>query len=228
MSGASHSKHSKPGRSRVRNRFPRRVGFKPPLPVVVVVCDDSATAPAYFELLKRDVKASVTLNVVRAPRHGASPNDVVEIAVNQKANLTSGEKKNDAEPGDAVWALFDTEHKPHDRQRAKEAKEKANRENINVAVSDPCYEVWTLLHLEDAGQPFADCQAVIKQVKNAWKKKFNQPFGPKAQAKYDKILPFRHEAVERAKKHHNAGNSSTTEVYKLIEHIESIVQQQDT
>lgn len=223
MSGASHSKHSKSGQSRVRSRFSRRVGFKSPLPVVVVVCDDNATAPAYFAPLQREIKASVILNVVPAPYHGASPNDVVKEAIEQRSKLKNGEEK-----GDAVWAIFDTEHEPHDRLRAKAAKEKAKQKKIKVAVSDPCYEVWTLLHLEDTGRHFANCQAVINQIKTAWKKKFDQPFGPqKAQADYRKIVSLRHKASKRAKKHCQSSAQSTTEVYKLIDHIESLVKNQN-
>ena len=186
-----------------------------PLPVVVVVCDDSRTAPAYFDLLKRAVKQHVTLNIPRVGCQGGSPATVLDRAIAEHEKL-----RDDGGDRDAVWALIDMERDPACQRRAVDAKKKGEQRGIKVALSDPCYEVWTLLHLEDTGRQFNDCGQVLDRVKQLWQQQFGQQFDQKAQADYSKIVPLRHEAAARAKRHYEAEDQSRTEVYKIIEYIE--------
>lgn len=185
------------------------------LPVVVVVCDDSRTAPAYFGQLQREVKQKIKLKISRAGCQGGSPTTVVERAIAEHEKLSDDEGDRDA-----VWALIDMEREPMCRTRAMDAKRQGEQHGIKVALSDPCYEVWTLLHLEDTGQLYNDCGQVLDRVKQLWQQQFGQQFDQKAQADYSKIILLRHEAAARAKRHHEAGDPSHTEIYKLIEHIE--------
>lgn len=206
-------------RRRSRNeRYGRRpVGTRPVLPVIVLVFDDSKTAPAYFNLLKGEIKQYMTLKVISAPPRGWSPDQVVEQAVTERKDLD--------EERDAVWAVFDMEHIKVARDNAEQAKVKAETKNVNVARSDPCFEVWTLLHLEDTGKHFKDCEQVIDRIKTLWKTEFGEPFEQKAHADYSQIMGRRNEAACRAKQHHqkNPKDPSWTEIYKIIDAIESII-----
>jgi hypothetical protein len=89
-----------------------------------------------------------------------------------------------------------------------------------VALSNPCYELWSLLHLVDTGEMFINCAAVIERLAKEWQGRFKQAFGPKAQADYSKIIEDRMAAVARARKHHENGDQSWTEVYLVVEDIE--------
>ncbi len=209
---------ARPDRRRQSDRYglrPRRSQVRSPLPVVVVVCDDSRTAPAYFRELKREVKQHIALNISPAGCQGGSPATVVERAIAEHEKL-----RDDDDDRDTVWALIDTEREPICRTRAEDAKKNGEKCGIKVALSDPCYEVWTLLHLEDTGRHFDDCGQVLDRVKHLWQERFGQQFGPKAQADYSKIIHLRHEAAARAKRHCEAGDQSHTEIYKIIERIE--------
>jgi len=139
-------------------------------------------------------------------------------------------KKDQGDESDVtiVWAVLDLEHEKLHRQRAEEAKNLAKPRGVNVALSDPCYEVWTLLHLEDTGKRFETCSKVLDRVKKVWKETFDQALGPKAQADFSKIIHLRHGAAARAKRHWEKEKRSGTEVYKIIEDIESIVQRVGT
>lgn len=99
---------------------------------------------------------------------------------------------------------------------------------MSVALSDPCYEVWTLLHLQDTGEMFVDCGAVLARIRQRWKTRFGQEFGKKAQADYSKILADRATAAERARRHHQNGDQSWTEVYLLIDEIARRCAEADT
>jgi hypothetical protein len=189
---------------------------------MVVVCDDAKTSVAYFTLVKRAVKEKLTLTIVRNPDDRATPIDVVASAVRQKRQLTQ-EKVHDAKDKSVVWALIDLEQDPKRRQAGFAAKKAGEKDGVSVAISDPCYEVWTLLHLADTGEAFADCSAVITRIEREWPKQFGQAFGKKAQADYSRILQNREIAASRARRHHEAGDQSWTEVYLVIEKIAAIL-----
>jgi hypothetical protein len=204
-----------------RNRYgcSRPSRTRPTLPVIVVVCDDTRTAVAYFNVLKRLVKDRLTLTVVPKPRDLASADDVVECAMAKLAELGGDQSHDDADQ-QSVWALIDLEATPAQHAAANQAKTKGEKSGIKIALSKPCYELWTLLHLIDTGEAFNDCSAVIARLEKEWQKQFDQPFGRKAQADYSKIIDLRMKAMKAARKHHESKDPSWTEVYRVIEEIE--------
>lgn len=179
----------------------RPVGTRRPLPVIVVVCDDARTAVSYFNEVKLRVKEGLTLKVVRNPHDRASAADVVEAAKRQLSVFRQRRSRDEADQT-AVWALIDLEGTPDRRRAAQNAKRAGEADGIRVALSDPCYEVWTLLHLVDTGETFINCQAVLQRVAHEWQEKFQQAFPAKAQADYSKIIADRMQAAARAREHH--------------------------
>src|SRR3546814_2092815 len=47
---------------------------------------------------------------------------------------------------------------------AKTAKPRKGQQ-FELAISNPCFEVWVLLHFERSARPFANCQEVIRSLK---------------------------------------------------------------
>lgn len=222
MAGARKSRHSKHGRSKRERYGQRSVATRSPLPIVVIVCDDTVTAPAYFAELQRLCKQHVTLRVVPASHKGASPPAVVDQAMSEHAELEK--PAGDENDTNIVWAVLDLEREGNRRKQAETEKKRAEGGGVKVALSNPCYEVWTLLHLEDTGEHFENCGKVLNRVKKAWKEGFGQAFGPKAQADFSKIIDLRQKSAKRAKQHQQNDDPSWTEVYKITEDIEAIVQ----
>ena len=201
-----------------RRRFTRPAPTRKPLPVVVVVCDDSRTAVAYFTELKREVKHNVTVMVVKAPCHGAAADSVIALAKSQAAEL---DRDRDDADSNTVWALIDLEREPERQDSA--AKAKANETEVQIALSKPCFEVWTLAHFVDTGAAFKDCKAVLAAVKSEWQKGLGSAFGKqKAQADYSKLMPLRAKAVERCKQHWQRNDPSWTEVHRVVESIHTL------
>lgn len=179
-----------------------------PLPIMTVVCDDTKTASAYFNELKKEVKQRRTVNIIPAPHHGADGKSVVAHAESQKPDSP--------EPGDQVWAMIDLDTNP----QLQPLREQASRAGVQLALSAPCFEVWTLAHLEDTGEGFTDCSAVLARVRTAWKTVTGIEFPPKkAQADYSKIMPLRDEAIARCRKRDESNSQSWTEVWKIVEAI---------
>ena len=169
---------------------------------------------AYFQVMRRDFKSTVTLKNIPAPRTGATAMDVVQKAIQAKASMQSPEDT------DEVWALLDLESGETHEALANDAKREGEKEGIRVVQSNPCFEVWILAHLVNTGRAFSGCKEVLAEVKEEWETAFYVNFGPqKAQADYSKLMRRRAQAIEccRARGPHNS--PSWTEVYKLVESI---------
>ena len=201
-----------------RYKLSRPQGSRMTLPVIVLVCDDSVTAVAYFTELKREVKSKVTLQVCPAPCHGATPSDVIDLAA-KKADLLQKFRDPD-DRAEQVWVLIDLEAQHHTQVQANQAKHNGEAKGLGVALSMPCFEVWTLAHLIDTGQAFADCHAVVDRIRQEWRKTFGKDFpSKKAQADYSVLMPLRHTASHRASHRNASTDQSWTEVYKVIEAV---------
>jgi hypothetical protein len=104
---------------------------------------------------------------------------------------------------DEAWCVVDVDHFDIDG-----ATKVAERAGINLAVSDPCFEVWLLLHFTDhtayAKDGKAACGLLAKHVSGYDKKLDFAAFDPGVEA-----------AIKRAKGL-EPGNPST-DVWKLVE-----------
>jgi hypothetical protein len=215
--GAKKSKRSRSVILASRYGFSRPPQTRKPLPVVVVVCDDTTTAVAYFDELKREVKSYVTVEIIAAEGHGERPNTVVSRAINRAAELHSKDS-HDPNDKDSVWALIDLESDPQTRGEAFAAKKKAEKKHVKVALSNPCFEVWTLAHFINTGELFNGCSDVVNRIRTEWKKHFQSDFDNKAQADYSKLMALRSVAIQRAKARSKT-DPSWTDVHKVVEEI---------
>lgn len=218
MTPARKSKHSRDKTASRTKYATREVRSRDPRPIVVVICDDSRTAVNYFAPLKQRYKTSLTLRVEPAPCHGATPEDIISCA--QEAVKRFRGSKDDHL---SVWALIDTEHDHKTCAAAMSAKAAAAGHSYEVALSKPCFEIWTLLHLVSSGAHHKDCQAVLAALRKSWKAKFYEEFpSNKARADYAKLVPLISDAVRNASLHHANEAPSWTEVYLVIKDIERL------
>jgi hypothetical protein len=172
-----------------------------------VVCDDTTTAVGYFELLAQKHKDRKRVRVLSAPRCGATGADTIEFAIAQK--------RDPVETGDVTAALIDLDTNPNRQALLKRGVD----EGVEVLFSNPCFEVWTLAHLEDTGAMFVDCNAVLSRVKTRWKAEFGQAFDRKAKADYSKIIGHCQTAVERCSRRDAGTSQSWTEVWRIVKAI---------
>lgn len=200
----------------------KRKPFRDPLPVVVIVCDDSTVAPAYFNELKKVVKQKLTVQVDKASCSESSPEQVVLKA---EQHLGALDDPNDRQ---SVWVLFDREGSDKQQDAADRITKNAVDVGIKVAVSHPCYDLWTLLHFEDTGSYFENCKKVVDRLIVQYNNRFETKVDRKTEIAYEKLIDDRLEASARAKRHHEAGDQSWTEVYKVIEEIDSFIAAEST
>jgi hypothetical protein len=113
----------------------RRAPYRDPQPPVLIVCGARVTEPSYLKGLLRDVdnrSAKVKIMIC-----GKDPVTVVRYAMAQRARAGGHYEQ--------TWCVLDVDDFTH----LDEALGIAQREGIEVALSNPCFETWLLLHFCD-------------------------------------------------------------------------------
>ena len=135
-----------PRRVRDRRRTPglkRRGPRREPKRRFVLFCEGARTEPAYFDAIKRGCAS--TLIAVEIVGAAGVPMTIAERAV-EEANANRRRRKRDSfEEDDEIWAVFDRDQHPH----FKDAVQRCEQHDIGVARSDPCFELWLILHERD-------------------------------------------------------------------------------
>jgi hypothetical protein len=118
----------------------RRTDIREERRTIVVFCEGKASEPDYLSGLRGlpEVHANTALNIEIDPRDGV-PLTLVKRAV---------ERSHDDEV-DECWCVFDVEwpqHHPHLREARQLA---ADHHKVHLAISNPCFELWLILHFRD-------------------------------------------------------------------------------
>ncbi len=109
--------------------------------IIKVFSEGKVTEPDYLSYWARRTRTS---QVVWG-RTGVEPATLVDLAIaDLKANRRA-KKRYKSPEFDEVWCIFDVDERPN----IQETINRARRYDINVAVSNPCFELWLVLHRED-------------------------------------------------------------------------------
>jgi hypothetical protein len=137
--------------ARFKSNFARNRPTLSPKTRFIVYCEGSTTEPGYFNALRRSYRSAL-IDVEIQPT--GAPRTIAEKAVERakKEGLAKGVKarpKSSFESKDQVWAVFDRdEHESFDI-----AIELCTRHGVNIGRSNPCFEVWLILHEEEFHRP---------------------------------------------------------------------------
>ncbi len=138
------------------NSLRRRVGDRSPKRTFLVFCEGRRTEPEYLEALKREPAvrdiAAVDIQIDWSTT-GSVPMTLVRAAA--AARRRSEEEEDEI---DEVWCIFDVEW-PINHPQLNEAIDMANRSGVNLAISNPCFELWLALHFVDCGRPMNNNEA---------------------------------------------------------------------
>jgi RloB-like protein len=132
---------------RNRERKPgRHAPFLDSKPRILVVCEGKATEPEYLTGFKNACH-NPRVTLVIEPASGA-PKTVVETAKAHMKNADAAAKneRDDNLKYDSVWAVFDVDEHPN----VSDAIQMARDNFIKLAVSNPSFELWLLLHFRDS------------------------------------------------------------------------------
>ena len=133
-----------PRRIRGRRRIPdlkRRGPLHEPKQHFVLFCEGKKTEPAYFNAIKRC--CGNTLIAVEIVEDAGVPKTIAKRAVKEAKRRRR--KRDSFEEDDEIWAVFDRDQHPD----FKNAVQRCEQHDIGVARSDPCFELWLILHERD-------------------------------------------------------------------------------
>ena len=133
-----------------------------------MITEGALTEPAYLKIFEQNYGCK---SVRLVPIGGAGdPRAVVERAIEESEKL-----KGDPLAGrDSVWAMFDRDV----HARFDEAKDLARGNNIPLAVSNPCFELWAVFHYQDHDAPVDRhaCQQMLQELCPGYRKRRGKVF----------------------------------------------------
>jgi hypothetical protein len=199
-----------PRRTRAKD-LKRKVASRPERKTVVVFCEGEASEPDYIRALKRlpAVRDNTSINIEIAPERGV-PLTLVRCAV---------ERGRDDEV-DECWCVFDVEWPKH-HPNLDEALCLAREHGIRLAISNPCFELWLILHFKDqtAFVNTAETERMSRQLDRRAGKRIDA----------DNYMQRRAAATKRAaalaRRHHKDGtafpdDNPSSSMYELLAAIE--------
>ena len=114
---------------------------------VIIVCEGSKTEKYYFEAIRRSLRRTSIQTAVYHP-HSTNPGLIVDFAIRKRQEQRKETTWNDKL--DSVWAVYDgVEHFRHNPTDWHKALDLAKNHNIQLAISNPSFELWYLLHFQD-------------------------------------------------------------------------------
>lgn len=186
---------------------------------ILVVCEGQVTEPEYIRSFQHAAR-NQRVHVEVAKEHGV-PLTVVQEAqrLRDEAVLEAKRLKDQNLRYDEVWAVYDTDDHPH----LPEAHLLAEREDIKLAISNPCFELWVLLHFQDQSASIHrdKVRAALQAHMPGYDKSLTfSPLSPKEAAYAEAVR--RAKALDAAAEEHGApGRNPTTRVDLLTESIRS-------
>jgi len=102
-----------------------------------LVCEGRNTEPEYFMALS-SLSQFATIEIIPL-RGSGDPSNIVKVADRIRRGQ---DRSNYFEKKDEVWAVFDRDEHPH----FEDAKQACQAKKIGLAFSNPCFELWLLLH----------------------------------------------------------------------------------
>lgn len=164
----------------------RASGRRKRKPVVYIVCEGEETEIRYFRKFR---SRECSIDIVPVPSQYKSADKLV-----QKARSAIGYSPYYPDEGDVIWCVFDRDDNT-DAMLSK-AKQVATKEGYRIAFSNPCIEIWFLLHLTDRAAPVENCEAAIRLLKE--KGRIGQY--EKNSDVYELLKPLQEAAIARAGK----------------------------
>lgn len=153
------------------------------------MCGGALTEPTYLRGLKKHLGGVADTFVIKTL--GAAPKRVVQEAARQR--------NRGLYPFRDVWCILDV-----DDFDLEATKKLAAKEKVNLAISDPCFEIWLLLHHEDCRSHFPNYAAVRDRLR-----KHTSAYD-KSKLKFDDFASGVESAIKRARLLGDEGNPSTS------------------
>lgn len=129
----------------------------PVKPVFRVFCEGAKTEPLYIKGFINHFHSNKRTVILVEDTNKNTPVQLVNIAVESK-------KKGHEE--DVIWVVFDREsEEKYPNELHSKARKKAKDNNIEIAISNVCFEYCILLHFLYTTSPYYSCSDLLKNSK---------------------------------------------------------------
>jgi hypothetical protein len=129
------------------NSLQRKVKIKAPKPKIVIYAEGEKTERDYFESMKRAFR-SVVVDIEIIEGAGV-PLTIAEKAIDAAQAERRRGRRQSFTHKDEFWAVFDRDEHPNIPQ----AIARCEAADVGIAFSDPCFELWLILHFQDFDRP---------------------------------------------------------------------------
>lgn len=187
--------------------------------VFIIATEGEKTEPKYFNDMKYFYRNSVIhVEVLKRLDSASSPQHIIGQLNQFKSNF-------DLENHDELWLLIDRDN--WGDAKLSDIAAQCSQKKYHLALSNPCFEVWLLLHLKDITKyPKTKIIAFEGNKNKELDKEIRRICGSYNKSKLNtkNFLPNMENAIDRAKKldiepDHRWPNTIGTRVYKLAEKI---------
>ena len=185
--------------------------------IVVAAEGENKTELTYLKEFNRRQKE---YRIIPAKGNNTDPENLVE-----DARKSAIRESLDYSFGDKAIAVFDTD--VGKERHIRKAVENAKRENVEVYISNPCFEVWLLLHFKYSTKSYYSSAEVVDDLRNVWRNY------EKNMSSFECLENCMKQAIENAEKleQYNLEMNSKrdtvafnpgTDIHKLIKQILSV------
>jgi hypothetical protein len=181
-------------RTRGENTLRRRSRRRPQKTRLLIVCEGRETEPNYFRGLRDEEAVRQNFSVVIQKGKGGSCLAVVQRAIAEKEKAAAR-----GENFDEVWCVFDVEQAAQ-REQVSEAQTLAGKNEIQLALSNPSFEVWLLAHFVRTKKSFAGCDKVVEELNKHWRREFGQGYEKNDEQIYARLANRTRAATDNARK----------------------------
>ena len=186
---------------RIRREFVRREGEKSAR-LIVIAAEGRMTENIYFETMKARLCApGVHMVILHREDNASSPDHVCR-------QIVAFEKEYLIEDDDELWIVVDKD-RWEEKMLSEVAQRCAQDDNLRLGLSNPCFELWLLLHLEDVATYGEDEMNALRANKKAsqggdpyLKTRMRLLMGQYSESKYNAnaLMPYVNIAIDRAEK----------------------------
>jgi hypothetical protein len=145
--------------------FRRRKPFISPRQSILIVCEGEKTEPYYFRTLQKGLRLTTLEVEVVGPQEGSAPISIVNQAL-EKKNLRRRQARTSISLAeyDKIWCVIDVEA-PTPHASLNQAYDKGQANGLNLALSNPCFEFWYLLHFEKTSALMQSNEELLSRLK---------------------------------------------------------------
>lgn len=174
---------------------------------IVIFCEGRVTEREYIEGLRK--RERINLAQVIVAKETGTPKTLVEQAKKYKKSIEQDEYgKNDE-----IWCVFDLDEHPF----VLEAKQQARDNGLRVVMSNPCFELWLLLHFQYHSAPISR-KAVACECKKHMVD-YEKHIPPGIFAYVDTAIQHARRLAKWQESRNSSGKNPSTDVHVLVERV---------